>query len=331
MRIAILSACDGWHVRDLQRAATRLGHEAVVVDFRRIVAAVRISPSPPTPLRRNGGDGRTLALVEQHNSGDKTFPSPPDGGRGAGVRGAELPAQLTLSGFDAILVRTMPPGSLEQVIFRMDVLHRLQANGIQVLNPPRAIEICVDKYLATARLEAAGLLVPETIVCQDADAAVVAFSMLGGDVVVKPIFGSEGRGMIRVSDPEMAWRSFRALERLQSVLYLQRFVAHPGWDLRVFVLGGRVMAAMRRQSTADWRTNISQGGSASVVQLTSHQKELALRAAQAVEAQVAGVDLLPGPHGEWYVLEVNAVPGWRTLAPVTGVDVAQEMLRFLCP
>ena len=79
-------------------------------------------------------------------------------------------------------------------------------------------------------------------------------------MVVKPLFGSEGRGMVRVSDPEMAWRTFRTLERTQAVLYLQQFIRHPGWDLRVFVLGGRVLTAMRRRSRGDWRTNVAQGG-----------------------------------------------------------------------
>src|SRR5436305_1344579 len=80
-----------------------------------------------------------------------------------------------LDPFDAVIVRTMPPGSLEQVVFRMDLLHRLHDRGIVVLNPPRSLEICIDKFLATARLEAAGLPVPPTVVCQTADEALHAF------------------------------------------------------------------------------------------------------------------------------------------------------------
>jgi ribosomal protein S6--L-glutamate ligase len=228
-----------------------------------------------------------------------------------------------------VLVRTMPPGSLEQVVFRMDVLHRLHAAGVTVLNPPRVVETCVDKYLASALLEAAGLCVPPTVVCQHADAALEAFAALGGDVVVKPIFGSEGRGMVRVSDPDLAWRTFRTLERTQSVLYVQQYVRHPGWDLRAFVIGGRVVAAMRRYACDDWRTNVAQGGRAEVVRLDAEQQRLALEAAAAVGAPVAGVDLLPGPAGQWYVLEVNAVPGWRALAPVAGVDIPVLLLEFL--
>jgi ribosomal protein S6--L-glutamate ligase len=243
---------------------------------------------------------------------------------------AALPRQReSLASFDAVIVRTMPPGSLEQVVFRMDVLHRCRARGVRVLNPPLALEVCVDKYLAGAKLEAAGLPVPPTMVCQDAETALEAFHALGGDVVVKPLFGAEGRGMMRITDVEMAWRTLRALERLQAVLYLQQFVAHPGWDLRAFVLGGRVLTAMRRHARGDWRTNVAQGGRAESVRLSGDEERLALAAARAVGAPVAGVDLLPRPEGGYFVLEVNAVPGWRALAPATGTDVARAVLEYL--
>ena len=232
-----------------------------------------------------------------------------------------------LDHFDAVIVRTMPPGSLEQVVFRMDLLHRLADCGIPVLNPPRALEICIDKFLATARLEAAGLPVPPTIVCQTADNALQAFEALGRDVVVKPLFGSEGRGMVRISDEEIAWRTFRTLERTASVLYLQQFVAHPGWDLRLFVIAGEVRAAMRRYANDDWRTNVAQGGRAEAVTPTAEEARLALQAAQASGVMVAGIDLLPSPAGGYVVLEVNAVPGWRALGPATGVDVASAVVR----
>src|SRR5262245_4873252 len=230
---------------------------------------------------------------------------------------------------DAIVVRTMRPGSLEQVVFRMDVLHRAQARGVRVLNAPAALETCIDKYLATAKLAAAELPVPATVACQTAEAALEAFDRLDGDVVVKPLFGSEGRGMLRVSDPDMAWRTFRTLERTQSVIYLQQFVRHPGWDLRLFVLGGRVLGAMRRHADSGWRTNVAQGGRAEAVSPTIDEEQLALKATAAVGAEIAGVDLLPTPDCGWVVLEVNAVPGWRALAPVCGIDVAVEMVEFI--
>ncbi|MFO0805991.1 MAG: RimK family alpha-L-glutamate ligase [Gemmataceae bacterium] len=234
----------------------------------------------------------------------------------------------TLAGFDAAIVRTMPSGSLEQVVFRVDVLHAAVAGGVKVVNPPRAIETCVDKYLTNVRLAQAGLPTPPTHVSEKADAALAAFERLGGDVVVKPIFGSEGRGMVRLTDPETAWRTFHVLERTGQVIYQQRFIRHPGWDLRAFVIAGRIVAAMKRSSHGDWRTNVARGGRAEPVVLTSEQTELAIRAAEATGCPIAGVDLLPGPNGEWYVIEVNAVPGWRALAAATGVDVAQNIVRF---
>jgi ribosomal protein S6--L-glutamate ligase len=242
---------------------------------------------------------------------------------------ASIPNGTSLSRYDAVIVRTMPPGSLEQVVFRMDVLHQLESAGRRVLNPPRALEVCVDKYLASARLDAAGLPTPATAICQDAESAIEEFHRLGGDVVVKPLFGSEGKGMVRVTDIEIAWRTFRTLERLQTVLYVQQFIRHPGWDLRAFVIDGKVLTAMRRHAKDDWRTNVAQGGRAEPITLTAEEERLALAAAKAVGTSVAGIDLLPGPDGGYFVLEVNAVPGWRALAPTTGIDVAREIIRYV--
>jgi ribosomal protein S6--L-glutamate ligase len=243
----------------------------------------------------------------------------------ATVRGEEV----DLAQVSAVIVRTMPPGSLEQVVFRMNLLAQLEARGVQVLNPARAIECAVDKYLTTARLSAAGLPVPETIVCEDAETAQQAFESLGGDVVVKPIFGAEGRGILRVSDPDLALRTFRTLERLDAVLYLQKFVDHEGSDLRAMVLNGRIIGAMRRRNPHDFRTNVSRQATAEPVTLSSQEQEWALRASKAVGTRVAGVDILYGRDGSGYVIEVNGVPGWQALSRVTGVDVAMEVIKDL--
>ena len=184
-----------------------------------------------------------------------------------------------LLSFDAVIVRTMPPGSLEQVVYRMDALWRLAAAGVRVLNPPKALECAVDKYLALVRMESAGLTVPSTIVCENAEAALEAFDRLGGDVVVKPIFGSEGRGIVRVSDRELALRTFRTLERIQAVLYVQRFIENEGFDVRVLVLGGHVLGAMRRRANGDFRTNVSCRAIAEKHAITDQETQAALGAA----------------------------------------------------
>ncbi len=238
---------------------------------------------------------------------------------------------IDLGDSDGVLVRMMPPGSLEQVVFRMDALHRLASRGVPVMNPPRAVEAAVDKYLTLAMLDAEGVPVPETWVGESAAGAQAAFEALGGDVVVKPLFGSEGRGMVRASDPALALRTFRTLERLGAVLYVQKYVRNPGFDVRAFVLGGRVVASIRRHAAGgDWRTNVAVGGRAEAWPVDDEARRLAIRSARAVGASMAGVDLLPDlDRGGWTVLEVNAVPGWKALGAATGVDVAAEILAEL--
>lgn len=228
---------------------------------------------------------------------------------------------------DAVLARIIPSGSLEQIIFRVDALHRLEDRGIRVVNSPRAIERTVDKFWTSALLEQCGIPTPETIVCDDPEEAFAGFRALG-DVIVKPLFGSMGLGMVRVSDEEMAFRVFRTIEQIGGVYYLQRAIDHEGADIRAFVLGGRVLGAIERRSNG-WRTNLARGGAASPVALSPESSALAVRAAAAVGADYAGVDLLAGRDGTIYVLEVNGIPGWRGLQQATGLDVAGRLLDLL--
>jgi ribosomal protein S6--L-glutamate ligase len=288
--VALVSG-SGWHVQDLTRAAGILGVSFQAVPFPGVSAVV-----------------------------------------GQGVASARIAAgRVDLTAVDGVLVRMMPPGSLEQVVFRMDALHRVAAAGVPVLNPPRAVEAAVDKYLTLALLESARLPVPATWTGQSAVDGLVAFDELGGDVVVKPLFGSEGRGLVRIGDREIAWRTLHALERIGAVLYLQRVIRHPGHDYRVFVLRGEVVGVMRRHAArGDWRTNVSLGGRAESCRLEPEAERLAVAAARAVGAEMAGIDLiLDLDRGDLVVLEVNAVPGWRALARVTGVDIAAAVISAL--
>ena len=236
--------------------------------------------------------------------------------------------EVDLSEFDALLIRSMPPGSLEQVVFRMNALAQLEKAGVRVVNSPRAIEIAVDKYLTTVKLQETGLLVPKTVACQTCEHAMESFIAMAGDVVVKPLFGGEGRGITRVSDEQVALRVFKALEQIGAVIYLQEFIHHEGCDLRVMVIGKQLLG-MRRRHPQDWRTNLSRGAVAEPLEVTPELAELAQKAAAAVCTEIAGVDFLPGKDGQLYAIEVNAVPGWKGLAKVTEVNVAKEVLRYL--
>ena len=232
-----------------------------------------------------------------------------------------------LDDMDCVLARIIPSGSLEQIVFRVDALHRLEDRGIPVVNSPRAIERTVDKFWTSALLEQCGIPTPETVVCESPDEAQHAFRTLK-DVIVKPLFGSMGLGMVRINDEEMAYRVFRTIEQIRGVYYLQRTIDHDGMDVRAFVMGSRVVGAIERRSSG-WRTNLARGGTAQPVVLDDKWNRLALRAAEAVGADYAGVDLLTGRDGQTYVLEVNGIPGWKGLQEATGLDIAGELMDYL--
>jgi ribosomal protein S6--L-glutamate ligase/tetrahydromethanopterin:alpha-L-glutamate ligase len=197
-----------------------------------------------------------------------------------------------------------------------------------VVNPPAAIERTVDKYYTSTLLEDAGLPTPRTIVAEQFSDAVDAFQELGGEVVVKPIFGSEGRGMARVSDPDTAYRVFRALELGRYIYYLQEFIPHHKEDIRVFVIGGEAVAAMVRRGET-WRTNVARGAAAGALTLDDELRELSTRAADALGADYAGVDILPAEDRHYTVIEVNGIPGWQGLAEATGIDVAEHLVAYV--
>lgn len=230
---------------------------------------------------------------------------------------------------DVVLARIIPNGSLEQIIYRVDALHWLHQHGVLVMNTPVAIERSVDKFYTTALLHEAGIPTPETVVCEgvaDAMAAVREF----GDAVIKPLFGSMGHGMVRVSDPDVAFRVTRALEQVRSVFYVQRVVDHGGRDVRAFVVGKHVLGAIERIAAGgDWRTNVARGAAVGPVELPDAWAQLAVRAAALVGADYAGVDLLPSRDGSVFVLEVNGIPGWEGLQRATGLDVAGAIVRHL--
>lgn len=232
-----------------------------------------------------------------------------------------------LDSMDLVLARIIPSGSLEQIVFRVDALHRLEDRGVKVINSPRTIERTVDKFWTSALLEQCGIATPETVVCERPEDAIQAFRRLQ-DVIVKPLFGSMGLGMVRVQDEEMAFRVFRTLEQIRAVYYLQRTVDHEGVDVRAFVIGGKLFAAIERRASG-WRTNLARGAAAQAVKLPEDAKVLALRAAAAVGADYAGVDLIKDREGRTHVLEVNGIPGWKGLQQATGLDVAGALIDHL--
>jgi len=232
-----------------------------------------------------------------------------------------------LKDLSALIVRPIGRGSLEEIVFRMDMLHRLQRMGLYIINPSEAIERCVDKYAILAILEENGIPVPRTVVTESQDEALKAFRDLGGDVIVKPIFGSRGVGSTRISDPEIAQTVFSTITFYHGVIYIQEYVPHGFSDIRAFVIGDNVAAAMRRVAKS-WKTNYSQGARPEPIKLDSEMEELAVKSAKLVKCKVAGVDILEAPNGP-LVVEVNSQPGWRGLQSVTSIDIAEAIVDFV--
>jgi len=295
MHIVVLSK-PGWHADELCRALAERGHTGRVLPYEGLIASL----------------GAVSSL--------------------SNLRTALLDA-------DAVLARFIPGGSLEQLIYRLDALHWIEEHGVPVINSPRAIERSVDKFYTDARLREAGLPTPDTVVCERIDDAMPAVRAMlertppdgcEGAVVIKPIFGSMGHGIVRVTDPDVAFRVLQSLDRIRAVFYIQRAVDSGGRDVRVFVVGDRVIGAIeRRASGGDWRTNVSRGGSARAFGVPDVWAALAQRAAAAIGADYAGVDLLPSKDGGVFVLEVNGIPGWQGLQRATGIDVAGTVVDYL--
>ncbi len=242
------------------------------------------------------------------------------------------PSGLDIAGFadglpDAVVVREMAGGSFQAVTLRLGILHALRRNDVPVLNEAAAIERCVDKSMTSFLLARAGIPTPPTWTLESPDAAraLVAREAVHGPLVLKPLFGSQGRGLrlIRAAEdlPEPA--------AITGVYYLQRFVGveRDGFrDFRLLVSSRRVVAAMARHA-AHWVTNVKQGARPIAALVDAELKRLAVAAADAVGTAFAGVDLIVGADGHPTVLEVNSMPAWSGLQKVTPLDIAAVLAR----
>ena len=221
---------------------------------------------------------------------------------------------------DAVLVRSMSGGTFEAVTLRLGILHALRELGVLVWNDGRAIERCVDKSMTSFLLARAGIATPATWATESGETAreIVRHETAHGALVLKPLFGSQGRGLKLIhAEADLPDAG------IAGVTYLQRFVGSErgGFhDFRLFVSHGRVVAAMARHAQG-WITNVKQGGKPVAAVADAEMKELAVRATATVGADFAGVDVLRGAEGPM-VLEVNSMPAWSGLQKVTPFRIA---------
>ncbi|MFU0506750.1 ATP-grasp domain-containing protein [Pseudaminobacter sp. NGMCC 1.201702] len=276
------------------------------------------SRSLSVALRRRGGETITDCLAsitfDTTSSCGLVFP---------GIEPGELP--------DAVIVRSISAGSFEAITRRLGILHALGRLGVPVWNSAQAIERCVDKSMTTFLIQQAGLPTPPTYAVEGrvAAEAIVKRHMSSTPLVLKPLFGAQGRGIRLIRSPE----DLPPPEEIDDVYYLQHYVRRAGppfRDYRVFVCAGKVLAMMARKGEG-WITNINQGATAEQVSrsMESRLESLALAAAAAIGADFAGVDIVPDSEGGLSVLEVNSMPAWSGLQSVVRVNIADAIAEAL--
>lgn len=287
-RAVIFNDTHGWHSAQLSTALADLGIEAVLTDL----AQCHIDLDSPTGL---------------------FIPGFAD----------DLPA--------AAIVRGIAPGFLEQITLRMDVLHTLAELGVPVFNPATAIEHTVDKARTSLRLHLAGLNTPRTWACENLDSArqIVSRELdAGKKLVMKPLFGCQGKGIALIETPAQ----FEQQIPVGDTVYLQEYIppeqAGSWQDWRLLVIDGEICAAMSRRSQ-HWITNFAQGANCFATPVSEEMRQLAVQATAAVNADYAGVDLIRGADGRFSVLEVNSVPAWKGLYQATGTDIAGHIARAI--
>ena len=288
LRIAIATDAPGWHGERLQAAFAERGAQAVCVSLRDCVLDLT-----------RAAHGLVMPGFEQR-----------------------LP--------DGVFVRQVPGGTLEQVVLRLDFLHALKELGVPVYNDGRAIERTVDKAMTSFLLRRAGIPTPPTWVAESADQAraiVQSEAAAGHEVVIKPLFGSQGKGLRRLGSAQ----ALPPATEYAGVHYLQRFLP-PGTegyrDWRVFVIAGQAIAAMQRLGQ-DWVNNVALGARCEAAALDAELRELAEAACRAVAVDYGGVDIMRGRDGLAQVVEVNGIPAWRGLQSVCGFDIAQRLVDDL--
>ena len=290
MKIPIFTDDAGWHGAQLKQAFAQRGVEAVFVSLQACVIDL---------------------------SGDRP--------------------QINVPHFDslpkAVFVRGVSGGTLQQVITRLNVLHMLAMQGVVIYNDVKAIERTVDKAMTSFLLQLYGVSSPPTWIAESrthAESIRQIAAQNNQTLVIKPLFGSQGLGVRKLQAHEPLPVPMQQF--VDGVYYLQQLIETPmiagkdaPHDYRVFVINGKVVAAMKRIGTS-WVNNVAAGGRCEVAEQNQSMIELALKAAAAVAIDYCGVDIIQAANGEYYVLEVNSIPAWKGLQSVTELNVAQLLV-----
>ena len=228
--------------------------------------------------------------------------------------------------FDAVLERSISYTS------GLYALRLLNSFGVPTVNTALVAEICGDKLTTSAMLAKAGVPQPRNVVAFTPEAALEAIEAFGYPVVLKPVVGSWGRLLAKINDRDAAEAVLEHKATLgsvqHSVFYIQEFIKKPGRDIRAIVIGDRVLTAMYRKSE-HWITNTARGGEGELCPITPEIEEMCLKATAAVGGGVLAVDLIEHTERGYLVNEINHTMEFHTMQPVSGVDIAGEIVEYV--
>ncbi len=228
--------------------------------------------------------------------------------------------------YDAILERSI---SYTSGLYALRVF---RGWDIPTINTVEVAEACGDKLATSSALARAGVSQPRNLVAFTPESALEAIETMGYPVVLKPVVGSWGRLLAKINDRDAAEALLEHKAVLgsyqHSVFYIQEFITKPGRDIRAIVVGDRVITAIYRKS-AHWITNTARGGEGEICPLTPELEALCLKAAQAVGGGILAVDVIEDPHRGFLVNEINHTMEFHTAQPISGVDIADEIVSYV--
>ncbi len=232
-----------------------------------------------------------------------------------------------LTGYDAVIPRI----GASVTFFGTAVLRQFEMMDVYPLNESVAIARSRDKLRSLQLLARKGVGLPYTVFAHSTSEPSDVLEMVGGaPVVMKLLEGTQGMGVVLGETTAAAKSMIQAFSGLKANILVQEYVKEAGGaDIRCFVVGGKVVASMKRQGPeGEFRSNLHRGGSAHSVKITPEERSVAIRAAKIMGLNVAGVDLLRSNHGP-VVMEVNSSPGLRGVEEASGIDVASLIIEFI--
>lgn len=232
-----------------------------------------------------------------------------------------------LDGFDAIIPRI----GASVTFYATAILRQFEMTGVFTLNDSDAILRARDKLRSLQLLSREGIGMPATGFAHAPDDTEDLMALVGdAPVIIKLTEGTQGQGVVLAETRQAAESVIDAFRGLDAHFLVQEFVKEArGADLRCFVVGGKVVASMKRQArSGEFRANLHRGGSAEAVRLTRTERDMALKAADVIGLNVAGVDIIRSGEGPM-ILEVNSSPGLEGIEAATKKDIAGEIIKFV--